>query len=374
MKVLLDNSNLFAGGGLQVAVSFLRDLKKIQSPVQFHVIQSCNCVKSLGDENFPENFIFYNLGQKEQFSKLKRIISVKNIENTIRPNCIFTLFGPSYHKSNYPKIVGFAIPHIIYPNSPFFSKISFKEKLSLFLLNKLKEYMFKRNSDALIFESEYARNFFASKISNKTPTYCVNNTLNETFLQTDNWKEISLEKTSIFNILCLSANYVHKNITIIPEVIDVLISRYKFFDFTFHISQDKKDLDFGDKYDNYINYLGKVDLSKLPSLYSKMQLLFMPTLLEVFSTTYLEAMFMNIPIVASDMPFAHDVCSDAALYCSPTDPSEYADKIYQIINNSELKNELILNGSKNILKFGNSMGRTNKYLKIIENFSNENTK
>ncbi len=28
MKLIIDNSNLFAGGGLQVAASFLRDLKK----------------------------------------------------------------------------------------------------------------------------------------------------------------------------------------------------------------------------------------------------------------------------------------------------------------------------------------------------------
>ena len=29
MKILIDNSNLFAGGGIQVATSFLNDLKEI---------------------------------------------------------------------------------------------------------------------------------------------------------------------------------------------------------------------------------------------------------------------------------------------------------------------------------------------------------
>ncbi|WP_199771509.1 hypothetical protein, partial [Chryseobacterium sp. 8AT] len=83
MKIIIDNSNLFAGGGLQVAASFLRDLKTLNRSDEFHIIQSINSKTVISDELFPENFIFYNLGKTEETSKSKRIIKVKQIENNI---------------------------------------------------------------------------------------------------------------------------------------------------------------------------------------------------------------------------------------------------------------------------------------------------
>ena len=45
----------------------------------------------------------------------------------------------------------------------------------------------------------------------------------------------------------------------------------------------------------------------------------MPTLLESFSGTYVEAMYHQIPIFTSDIDFAHDVCKEAAFYFDPLD-------------------------------------------------------
>ena len=144
MKLLLDNSNLFAGGGLQVAFSFLQDLKKLALHNEYHVVQSIKCAENLDASGFPTNFTFYTLSKNEEHSKQQRISKVRSLENAIKPDCIFTLFGPSYHKSNFPKIVGFAIPFIIYPNSPFFNQRSLKEKLYYKLLTILKTYCFKK--------------------------------------------------------------------------------------------------------------------------------------------------------------------------------------------------------------------------------------
>ena len=143
MKLLLDNSNLFAGGGLQVAFSFLNDLKKMPVKHHYHVVQSVKCAATFDCTAFPENFTFYTLTAVEEHSKRKRINKVRSLENKIQPDCIFTLFGPSYHKSNFPKIVGFAIPYIIYPESPFFKKLSLKDKVYYKLLTVLKTYCFK---------------------------------------------------------------------------------------------------------------------------------------------------------------------------------------------------------------------------------------
>jgi glycosyltransferase involved in cell wall biosynthesis len=372
MKLIIDNSNLFAGGGLQVAASFLRDLKKMHLSDEFHIIQSLKAIKVLENEQFSDNFTFYYLGKSEEKSKSKRIKSVKKIENKIKPDCIFTLFGPSYHKSIYPKLVGFAIPYIIYPNSPFFKKISFKEKINYILLSILKTYSFKKYSDALIFETENARKTFVEKTNYNRDTYTVGNTLNEIFFSPDEWRDYVNLPTNSLKILFLTANYPHKNMDIIPEVISILKHKYKFNDFKFLITLHSDNLNFPENCDEHIEYLGKVDLKKIPSLYTHSQIVFIPTLLEVFSATYLEAMFMKKPIIASDLEFSRDICGDSAYFCEPVNAESYADAIFKLANNESLRNNLVNKGTENLKRFGSSMERTINYLNIIKTHIEKN--
>ncbi len=376
MNLIIDNSNLMAGGGIQVAISFLKDLKKLDiQDNQYHIVQSPYSHNAFGNESYPDNFYFYSFSIDDVRTKRSKISKIKKIENTVKPDAIFTVFGPSYHKSNYPKIVGFAIPYIIYPNSPFFKLISIKEKFYYKALTLLKSYCFKKNSEALIFESENARKTFSEKYQYNKDTFVVSNTINEIFENQNKWKPFHIENDNVTKILYLTANYLHKNLKIIPDVIDVLRKEQPDFKFRFYVSVVKKDLGFSSIYDPYIEYLGKVDITQIPSIYQQIDVVFMPTLLEVFSTTYLEAMFMKKPIIASDMSFARDICHDAAIFCEPTNPNSYADAIFEIINNENLYNSLIEKGTVNLKRFGNSMDRTKAYLAIIENtIINENKK
>lgn len=369
MKVLIDNSNLSAGGGIQVATSFLNDLSIIEDDNQYHVIQSVNSAKQIDKLDFDKRFKFYDLTEEHK-SIVNRIKKLKEIEEHLKPNVIFTVFGPFYHKSNYPKVVGFALPYIIYPNLPFFDQIALKEKIKYRLMDLVKTFFFNRNSDALVFESDEARQIFTKKLKRDIKTYTVNNTLNAVF---DGYKVNENRKRSeCFNILCLSANYPHKNLNIIPKIIDYVIQMKPDLKFKFNISANNTDFNFDAQYDQYINYLGRVDLENLPKLYESMDVLFMPTLLEVFSTTYLEAMYMQIPIVCSDMSFARDICAEAALYCKPTNAKDYANKILMLYEDTNLSKDLVDKGMKNLKRFGNSMDRTKSYLKIIKEITNAN--
>ena len=371
MRILIDNSNLFAGGGLQVAASFVRDLKTLGYNDEYYIVQSFNSSKELSNESFPKNFTFINLSKKEEKSIFQRIKELKKIENTINPDVIFTVFGPSYHKSRQVKVVGFAIPYIVYPDSPFLSLISIKEKIRYKLLSLLKSYCFKSFSDALIFETEDAKQIFVSNHQYKKQTFTVGNTLNEIFFKPLKWKELEINTNSSLKILFLTANYPHKNMKILPEVIQILIDKYKIKDFCFLITLDKNDLNFSEQTNKYITYLGKIELEKIPSLYKKSNIVFIPTLLEVFSATYLEAMFMKKPIIASDMGFSRDICRESAYFCNPIDPEEYAKAIYELASNESLRNKLVNNGTENLKRFGTSMDRTQKYLEIIKEYANQ---
>ena len=82
-------------------------------------------------------------------------------------------------------------------------------------------------------------------------------------------------------------------------------------------------------------------MKDVPSLYRQCDGLLMPTLLESFSGTYVEAMFHNIPIFTSNFDFARDVCKDGAMYFDPFDVQDIIGQLNFIFCNDNEKNELL---------------------------------
>jgi glycosyltransferase involved in cell wall biosynthesis len=117
---------------------------------------------------------------------------------------------------------------------------------------------------------------------------------------------------------------------------------------------------------NIIN-IGPISQKSCPSIYAQADALFAPTILETFSAAYPEAMKMRIPILTSDYSFTRDVCNDAALYFNPLDEKDIMIKIEELIKNNELKNKLIENGEKQLMKFETSSIKAKKYIQICEN-------
>ena len=92
--------------------------------------------------------------------------------------------------------------------------------------------------------------------------------------------------------------------------------------------------------------VGPVEMAHVPSLYRSCDGLLMPTLLESFSGTYVEAMFHGIPIFTSDLDFAKGVCGDAACYFDPHDAHDIVRKIDTVFDNITCSASLIEAGRR----------------------------
>ena len=95
--------------------------------------------------------------------------------------------------------------------------------------------------------------------------------------------------------------------------------------------------------DRIIN-VGFIPQASLADYYRSCQALVMPTFLESFSGTYVEAMRYELPILTSDLDFAHAVCGDAALYFDPWDPLAIKDAILRFAAEPQLGAELAARG------------------------------
>jgi len=127
-------------------------------------------------------------------------------------------------------------------------------------------------------------------------------------------------------LFCLTAYYSHKNL---EAVVDLFHNnRDALRDFVAVLTIDKSQgagakrlLDTIirlDLEDSIVN-IGPLPQQALSAYFNNCHALLMPSLLESFSGTYLEAMHYGLPIITSDMSFAKEICGDAAKYFNPWD-------------------------------------------------------
>jgi glycosyltransferase involved in cell wall biosynthesis len=97
----------------------------------------------------------------------------------------------------------------------------------------------------------------------------------------------------------------------------------------------------------HVTMAGSVPYTNLPNVYSNHDLFIFPSISETFGHPLVEAMAMEIPIVASDTPTHREVCKNSALYFSPLYPSELVEQIQHLDQNEILRASLIKDGLKN---------------------------
>ena len=113
------------GGALQVAHSFLNEIRN-NTQHTFYVVLSAKLKEQIEENNFPENFIFYHYSIN--LNLIKALIGkdsfLSSLEKDIKPDCIFTVFGPAYWTPQSKNIIGFADGWCYNPESLAFKNIS----------------------------------------------------------------------------------------------------------------------------------------------------------------------------------------------------------------------------------------------------------
>jgi glycosyltransferase involved in cell wall biosynthesis len=366
MKIIINTTVLVKGGGIQVAKSIIEELRH-NPENQYYVFLSPFLKKELKHIDFDDNFKFYSFPISP--SKVLTRKSIKRrfyeLETKIKPDLVFTVFGPSYWKPKSIHICGFADGWCYNPGTIAFSNLTFFEKLKKKLLIRYKNYHIKKTTDHLIVETNVAKKNIINFLNYPSlHIHVIGNTSSAVY---DAYTPKSVYNNT-YNLFTLSAYYDSKNLNIINKVSNILKEKstnpFKFF-------LTIKDEVFKKKFENnnsVIN-LGPQSIENGPKLYDKYDALFLPTLLETFSASYPEAMKMKKPIITSNLDFAVDVCCNAAIYFDPLDPNDIAEKIIQAFS-YETRSKLIKNGQSRLLEFETSKSRKDKYLKVFNHLLN----
>lgn len=375
MRLIINTATLYQGGPIQGAASFLDECKDIRDN-EYHVFLGIAAARCIDTEGFPENFHFHRIPHRPgagPLSYMRARAIFGDLEENIKPDCVFTISGPAYWRPKARHLVGFNLGYFVYPESPFYRIITLREKALLAAKKIALFYLLKKESDAYVVQTDDV-NQRLHKFLRVDKVFTVPNTHSSYYPDApDAAQKLPGRAAGETRLLTISAFHRHKNLPIIAKVAEELKKRGAAgVRFVVTLSQNQYNALFSGARSNLILNAGPVKPEEGPSLYRECDIMFLPTLLECFSASYPEAMAMQKPILTSDLGFARGICGDAAEYFDPLDPRDIAEKIIGLIDNTGRQKELIQNGIRRLKSFYTAAERARAYLSICENMLKNN--
>ncbi|MGF1691949.1 glycosyltransferase [Photobacterium kagoshimensis] len=370
MKVVVNAANLHAGGGVQVAASFIEELaglilgRQIDSNLKISVIYSNTVRESISDmsvfNHFESSLCYDIFGLKKPGREFFDFIS--------NSEAVFTVFGPVYYKLPTQKhVCGFAQPWIAYPHNSAYSKLSLIDKLKTKLKFEL-QWMFFKNSDHLVVEQEHVKN---ALISNRgfsdNLISVVENCVSSQYIDSDEREYSCVDISSKVRLGVMGRAYMHKNIDILPEVANILKEKYLLdVEFIFTLTTQEMNLNGFERLSGF-STVGSLNVTECLTFYRGLDGIVFPSLLECYSATPVEAMAMKLPVFVSDRAFVKNVCKEFAFYFDPLDPQSIAKVIFEGLSNSNLLKYNVDNAYLHVRSLPTAKDRAEQYVKLLTN-------
>ena len=373
MRLLINTSKLRFGGAVQVALSFIHECRT-HDEHEYHVVLGPGVGAVLDPADFPDNFHFHRKAfGVMKLHKLPRVQrEMAAIEEQIRPDCVVTTAGPAYWRSCAPHLIGFNRPLFIYPESPFIGQMKWRSRVALAAQKNLHCRLYRRDADALIVQTDDVNQRVRSLLGTER-VYTVTNNHNGWFDAPVEYPLcLPVRGPETFRFLTVTSYYPHKNLELIPKVIEALPDALRSrVEFVLTLTEEQYRERIGSEIPAQVRLVGPVPPPECPALYRECDAMFLPTLAECFSASYPEAMRMEKPIITTELGFARSICRDAALYFEPCNAESAAATIVQLVEDGTLQAGLQQKGRARLNAFDSAAERADKILAICKDLATE---
>ncbi|RCR67139.1 glycosyltransferase [Larkinella punicea] len=334
MKLLINAFNLASAGGLNVALNFLKNIPYLKSDADhIHVIvpQACG-YEALESDSFKIHYLPKALNHWMTRPLMDHVWYPK-VLNEIKPEIIFTM-GNFPSPVPYKQVVLLHLPHLAYPEDKALWKQVGPE---IIFKIKLRDWVFRRrltHVDILLVQTHTMLKRLLQVYPQLPSIQLFPNAY--TLLNSQSTYELPVKKQpNLTYLMCLSRYYPHKNLEILVEVARLMKARqmpYRIF-ITIEAWQHPKAKRLLEtiaqaSLADFLIPIGNVPADCVASLYHQVDGLILPTLLESFTATYVDAMHFGVSIFTSQRDFAEEICGESAHYFDPLSAQSIVDTIH----------------------------------------------
>ena len=347
MRILVNtiSTKKHAGGAYQIAYNFLVKTLEHQEVEWIYIVSSD--LDEILPEQIKSNKNYYMFPTQPDFKgSYKRVKKeLRDLEQQLKPEVVYSITAPSYFTFDTVEVMRFTNPWVTHPNKYSWATMTFATRLKtrLYCLNQRRMM---RKASYFVTQTETTKKGIMRITGVPSENVkVVNNVLPQVFK--------SLPKTpkeqdgDWIDVACVGAPVPHKNFDILPTVVKEL-KALGVENIRFHVtipldnsllSLYKRELDTLGLSDRIITH-GRCSQMDLAEMYRGCQLCFLPTLLEVFSASTLEAMNFRLPVVATDFDFNSEVMGDSCLYYEPMNAKDAAIQIKKYVESESLREEM----------------------------------
>ncbi len=360
MRILVNtvSTKKISGGAFQISQNFL--LKTLEHrDVEWYYITSQDLDDVIGEQfNNIRGKRYFSLPTqpdfKHTYAKVKK--QIKLLEQQIKPDVVYSITAPSYFTFEATEVMRFTNPLVTHPNKYSKSTQTWIERIRTWLYCKNQVRLMKK-AHFFITQTETTKQGILRITGLPENHVCVvNNVLPSVFKHMDN---TPIVEDDFINIACVGNPVPHKNFDILPDVL-IELKRLGIENVRFHTTipfdhplnnKLKKHLNELGMMKNWKNY-GRISQKELGAMYQHCQLCYLPTLLEVFSASTVEAMYFNLPIVATNFSFNTEVLADSSLYYEPKNAKAAAQQLAKLIADKALQEEMKEKMKIQLAKYG----------------------
>jgi glycosyltransferase involved in cell wall biosynthesis len=382
VRILVNAANTIGGGSVQKAVDFVRSSLVRDGGHRFAYTLSRVVTENLTalDRTAGLDLTTFDASPARPLAGRGTRRALLEIERRFRPDVVYSIFGPAYVRFRSPHLMGFAVGWVTHANPHAWRAFPSLPSRALHWAWCRHVAFWTRYADQWVVEARVAADGLSRVLGvPRDRIHVVPNTYSEPYARARDTgvlpnPRMAREHPSDVHLLVFTRWYPHKNLELVPPVAAALrrrdpARRYRFF-LTFdtssshwrRIHREAQRLGVDDRVVN----LGPVPVAEGPGLFAAADGVFLPTLLETYTATYPEAMCSRRPIVTTDLPFARDICGDAALYAPPNDAEGAAEQIARLAGSEAVRDELVLRGEARLRDGITPMQAYDRFLGIIE--------
>jgi len=343
MKLFINAHNLRFGGGKTVGFNIINYYLRHPDVAELLIVAPAGCgyERFVGDNDKVKVKFLHKVFNISVFKILSNYVVLPLYVLLAKPDFILSL-GNVAIPLRKPQFLLVHQPYLAYPESIIWKRLQDNDKkFHRYITNMLRLIKANLKFVSVLGVQTNAMKQRMSKIYNipENKIVVVPNAVSFTSGQqrADSMKG---KNDNIIRLLYLSKYYPHKNFEVLYEVGKEIRERNLPIKISVTLNADENE---GSRIflqhliemelDKVIVNKGNVKLEAVPAVYASHDGLMMPTLLESYSGSYIEAMYFKKAVFTSDMDFAHEVCQDAAWYFNPVDAKNIVDTVLKAFEN-----------------------------------------